>query len=575
MNLKKFLAASLALTILLPFCHLIPGSSAANGSWQNISWSVSEGTLTVTGGDIPGTSPSSNPPWQKFAKNITTLCIGDGVSSIGERAFEDLFNLSSVNFGETAFIERLAFSGCSSLTELSLPEGLMSVGDFAFAECSSLRSVSLPSSIIFFSHSALDSTPALEKISSSSRSFPVTEDGALLNGNTLLRFPENSPSSSLTTPDSVTTVAPSALRDCKNLVSVSLPSVTSIGDAALSGCSSLRFLSVPNVKEIGRAAAFGAESLTEITLPKSLTSVGENAFKFCTSLRCAIFEGDAPAFGTDPFFGAHLSFTIAVPESASGWGESDSFLNYPLIRHTTYSGTWNGLDWSLNTLSGLLSVMGDAPIPNQTTPANTPWYPYRHSVKEIRLSGVTEIGDNAFRYCTAASVTADSTTRIGDWAFSGCTALTEISAPLTSEIGVCAFFGDSALSFAELGNVSTIGRQAFSACSSLTLLKTTSTKAPEIDVYAFDGTGVSLMFLHAPKAEGFSEGLWQNIPTEGFLKGDANGDGNVNLLDVAAILKKTAGWDVTVTKFSSDFTEDGKLNLLDASGVMKKIAGWQ
>jgi hypothetical protein len=70
------------------------------------------------------------------------------------------------------------------------------------------------------------------------------------------------------------------------LTSITIPnSVTSIGNYAFSGCSSLTSVTVPSsVTSIGDYAFYGCKSLTGITIPESITSIGSSAFSGCTSL---------------------------------------------------------------------------------------------------------------------------------------------------------------------------------------------------------------------------------------------------------------------------------------------------
>jgi hypothetical protein len=91
---------------------------------------------------------------------------------------------------------------------------------------------------------------------------------------------------SVTIPDSVTSIGGSAFSWCSSLTSVTIPdSVTSIGDAAFYGYSSLTSVTIPDsVTSIGRAAFYGCSSLTSITIPDSVTSIGEYAFYDCSSL---------------------------------------------------------------------------------------------------------------------------------------------------------------------------------------------------------------------------------------------------------------------------------------------------
>ena len=147
-----------------------------------------------------------------------------------------------------------AFSGCSSLTSLTLPSSVTSIGDHAFESCSGLTSLTLPSSVTSIGGHAFESCSGL---------------------------------TSLTIPSGVTTIDDYAFADCRGLTSLTLPSsVTSIGRHAFESCSGLTSLTLPSsVTSIGGHAFEGCSGLTSLTLPSSVTSIGDSAFERCNNLK--------------------------------------------------------------------------------------------------------------------------------------------------------------------------------------------------------------------------------------------------------------------------------------------------
>ena len=107
------------------------------------------------------------------------------------------------------------------------------------------------------------------------------EDGVLY------RYDEEQGVTSVTIPNSVTSIRDCAFYGCKSLTSVTIPdSVTSIGYRVFDGCSSLTNVTIPNsVTSIGDHAFFGCRSLTSITIPDSVTEIGWHAFKGCNNLK--------------------------------------------------------------------------------------------------------------------------------------------------------------------------------------------------------------------------------------------------------------------------------------------------
>ena len=147
-----------------------------------------------------------------------------------------------------------AFSGCSSLTSLTLPSSVTSIGGHAFEKCSGLTSLTLPSSVTSIGEFAFRYCSGL---------------------------------TSLTIPSGVTTIDYYAFADCRGLTSLTLPSsVTSIGGYAFAWCSGLTSLTLPSsVTSIGDYAFAWCSGLTSLTLPSSVTSIGGHAFERCNNLK--------------------------------------------------------------------------------------------------------------------------------------------------------------------------------------------------------------------------------------------------------------------------------------------------
>ena len=137
------------------------------------------------------------------------------------------------------------------------------IGNGAFYHCTGLTSITIPNSVTSIGDSAFIYCTGL---------------------------------TSITIPNSVTSIGDAAFQNCRSLTSITIPnSVTSIGDAAFQNCRSLTSITIPNsVTSIGEGVFADCAGLTSITIPNSVTSIGNWAFANCDSLNSVTFQGTIP-----------------------------------------------------------------------------------------------------------------------------------------------------------------------------------------------------------------------------------------------------------------------------------------
>ena len=170
-----------------------------------------------------------------------------------------------------------AFSGCSSLTSLTLPSSVTSIGGHAFELCSGLTSLTLPSSVTSIGEFAFRYCSGLTSLTIPSGVTTID----------YYAFADCSGLTSLTLPSSVTSIGGHAFAWCSGLTSLTLhSSVTSIGDYAFAWCSGLTSLTLPSsVTSIGGHAFEACSGLTSLTLPSSVTEIDWSAFERCNNLK--------------------------------------------------------------------------------------------------------------------------------------------------------------------------------------------------------------------------------------------------------------------------------------------------
>ena len=340
--------------------------------------------------------------------------------------------------------------------------------------------------------------------------------------------------------------------------------VTKIGDRAFYESSSVKSVILPdNVKEIGNFVFSGCTQLESISIPKTLTTVAPYAFDYCTALKNVTFEEGTTRIPDNLFFTGHndahvgleqITFPASVTEIGQGafYGcEYLSEVNFAgdavkRIEERAFSGakSLTSID-----LPDHLEFLGNGAfggngftsieIPKSLTTADATYHndgPFAGSYYLTTATfeeGTTKIVDNLFRGCYSLQsfIVPDAITEIGDNAFRDCENLESVTIPAT---------------------VTAIGSDAFAENANLTIY----------------GYADSYAQLFAAK-----KGIkFVNIGAA--LLGDADSDGDVNIIDATVIQRFLAG--IQLERFdeaAADVDADGEATIIDVTFLSRFLAG--
>jgi len=248
-----------------------------------IVWGILDGVLTITGnGAIPDYISSENPPpWFSYRNMITSIEISEGITHIGNWAFSDCSNLTSVTFPNTlVFIGYSAFRACINLTSVAFPQTVTIIEVEAFWNCVSLTSVTIPYSVTDINNTAFLNCSKLSEINVDANNMAYTSvDGVLFNKdeNTLVIYPCGRPNSHYDIPATVSFVGYNAFVNCTGLSSITFPnSVTSVGACAFWGCINLtEIVNAAPEPQIIDVTVFSGISFSDCLLRVPAASVGD------------------------------------------------------------------------------------------------------------------------------------------------------------------------------------------------------------------------------------------------------------------------------------------------------------
>ena len=408
---------------------------------DNLTWTftTADSTLTISGTGDMYDYGYSDQPWYNFNQGIKNISLPDGVTSIGRYAFYDCSALTQVTIGNSVeSIGEAAFANCSALKQITLPESVTSIGERAFANCSALKQIALPESVTSIGERAFEDCSALAQV---------------------------------TLPNSVTSIGSSAFYNCSALTQVTWNAIN-CADSKSSNSSPFydsrsnitAFTFGNQVEHIPAYLCYGMDKLTQVTLPENVESIGYYAFSGCSALTQVTWN--AINCNYDPFYDSRSNITtftfgsqvehipaylcygmdklttviisdnvtsigagafsssgvvsLAIPAKATEFG-ADAFMDCNKLATVFYRG--NMAEWCN------ISFENNYANPLSCAPKTVNLHIDNKVIKELTIpEGITAISDYCFynaAFLTSLDISS-SITNIGDSAFAGCTALDSI-----------------------------------------------------------------------------------------------------------------------------------------------------
>ena len=375
---------SILLVLLMALTLLPLGALADENSkcGESLTWNLDEiGILTISGtGDMYDYSEEPA-PWSEYSDIITSITIDYGVTSIGTSAFTGCSNVQQINIPDSVeHIDPYAFSFCKGLHTVKLPASLTLISEDLFAECANLKNIDIPGS--------------------------VTEIGA------------------------------NAFSKCTAFSLTELPSgIQRIGAAAFENCGSIENLELPKTLESIGEAAFGGTIIDKASFDGTLEKWAAIGGDGCGIARDKIdFLEHICDFGSSWQYDTHkhwqsCSCGKTQNEGAhTGDGDTCTVCDAALSEALGSGSIDGGLSWSLSR-SGALTISGSGKMSDFSSVANAaPWDKQKDKIQSAVIeSGVQNISGGAFSGCTALEKVSvsDTVAQIDLNAFDGCTALAE------------------------------------------------------------------------------------------------------------------------------------------------------
>ena len=280
--------------------------------------SYSSGSIAIPVIGIQSLSINGNGTGNKYLKSVT---IGTNVTAISANAFKNFPNLQTVtitdlinNQAKLTTVGASAFEGCSKLTSITLPRTVTSIEAAAFSGCTKLTSVSLTTAVktvgenAFFNCGTADGCTNYVSMTIRKGGTISTVPVSMLKNQSYVK--------SIMLNDGITAISKEAFSGMQHLESVTIPaSVTTIGESAFQGSGLSSVTLHEGLQEIGFNAFNSCSSLQNIIIPSSVTTIGAGAFNSCTALVSADIQGQINYLAHQVFDNCENLTSVTLPST--------------------------------------------------------------------------------------------------------------------------------------------------------------------------------------------------------------------------------------------------------------------
>ena len=394
---------------------------------------------------------------------ITNLAFSAETTTINEIAFSYLSQLTSIDLSNIKELKERAFTGCKSLTSITFPESVTTIGNYAFSGCKKVTDISLSDKITEIGAGAFSGCKALTRVTLPNQLSVIYES----------TFKDCTVLNAVSIPNGIVEIRDSAFAGCTNLTSITIPATVShMGTQIFSGCTNLTSATI-NGPILGSSLFEGCSKLSNVVLSNNLQTIEQSAFTSCTALENIAIPDSVTTIAGWVFSNCSSLKEICIPESVTSI-DTRVFNNCTSLKKVTFNSDapiqayyWDRYFAGCNNIETV--IFGD-----EVTHIDN-WFQGKTNLKTVSIgSEVTIIGANAFNGCSGLVQVniPEKVETISNSAFEGCGSLTSITIPQSVKaIGEKAFKGCSGLTSIVIpSGVTTLSSYSLANCDALTVI---------------------------------------------------------------------------------------------------------